>query len=292
MMKFQLTDEVFLFDFLCTKFSESSKNKIKKWVKNQCVSYNGEVVTDLRKKLQAGGELTVDTHGGNRETDYNISFKIYYEDPQLIVVEKPVGISTAGQESSRTMLNAVNAYLEKKSKGQSRAFVVHRLDKEVSGILLFARSRKTMDWLKGHWPQTEKFYFALVEGRPEKPEGTIQGWLREGAKQKVYSTSSEIGAKYAITHYRIIRELDNYSLLEVKIDTGRKNQIRVHLSELGCPIVGDYKYGASPYPLRRVRLHACSFTFPHPLTGKMIRIESPMPKNFLVLKNEDENYKN
>jgi 23S rRNA-/tRNA-specific pseudouridylate synthase len=165
------------------------------------------------------------------------------------------------------------------------------LDKEVSGILLFAKSEKIMDWLKDHWKQTEKIYLALVEGKPKEMQGTISGWLKEGARQKVYTTSSEEGAKYAVTHYRIVQELPSHTLLEVQIETGRKNQIRVHLSDLGCPIVGDYKYGASAHPLRRVRLHACSFTFPHPQTGEMMHIESTMPKDFLVLKNEDENYK-
>ena len=161
----------------------------------------------------------------------------------------------------------------------------------MSGIVLFAKSQFVMNFFKDHWKETEKRYIALVEGAPEKPEGTIQSWLVEDKSQKVHSTGNSVNAKLAITHYKTIQLLDNYTLLEVKLETGRKNQIRVHLSDAGCPIVGDRKYGASTNYIRRIRLHACYLSFQHPVNCKNIIVESPMPKGFLKLREQDEKYK-
>jgi 23S rRNA pseudouridine1911/1915/1917 synthase len=130
-----------------------------------------------------------------------------------------------------------------------------------------------------------------VEGIPENSEGTIKSWLIEDKAMKMHSVEKTAGAKLAITNYKTVKHLDKYTILDIKTETGRKNQIRVHLSDIGCPIVGDRKYGASNDFIRRVRLHASSISFPHPLTGKIIIVESPMPGGFLSLKPRDENYK-
>jgi len=172
-----------------------------------------------------------------------------------------------------------------------RVFVVHRLDKEVSGVLLFARSREAMDIIKERWKETSKHYFAFVEGKPEKEEGTVESWLIEDKSQKVHSTFEREGAKFSVTRYQVIKYVKGNTLLDVTTLTGRKNQIRVHMSDLGCPIIGDRKYGASGSFRRRVRLHACSLSFPHPVTGEEISVSSPMPKGFLVLNDRDEHYK-
>ena len=148
-----------------------------------------------------------------------------------------------------------------------------------------------METLKNMWDQTEKHYFAFVEGTPEKPEGTIRSWLREDKEMKMKSVSEQPGAKLAITHYKTLKNAGNNTLLDIVTETGRKNQIRVHLSDIGCPIVGDRKYGASSEFVRRVRLHASSLRFPHPVSGKEILVESPLPHEFLVLKPKDEKYK-
>ena len=181
--------------------------------------------------------------------------------------------------------------LKSLSKGKNRAYVVHRLDKEVSGVLLFAKTHETMNNFKDNWKETEKHYYALVEGIPEKEEDTIKSWLIEDKSQKVHSTFERPEAKYSVTHYKTIRKMINNALLDVNTETGRKNQIRVHLSDIGCPIVGDRKYGASEEYKRRIRLYAYHLSFPHPVTGKMTTIESPMPKGFLSLKEKDEHYK-
>jgi 23S rRNA-/tRNA-specific pseudouridylate synthase len=181
--------------------------------------------------------------------------------------------------------------LKKLSKGNIRAYVVHRLDKEVSGILLFAKSDIAMNALKDNWKQTDKHYYAFVESVPSKPEGTIKSWLIEDKSLKMHSVNEREGAKLAITNYKTTRIIGNYALLDVKIETGRKNQIRVHLSDIGCPIVGDRKYSAKADYVRRVRLHAYFLSFPHPVNGKMITVKSPIPKGFLTLKAKDEHYK-
>lgn len=190
-----------------------------------------------------------------------------------------------------------------KPKVPEVAYTIHRLDREVSGILLFAKTEKAQLALKENWAKVEKYYYALVEGTPPKTKGIIRSWIREDHKQKMYSLpipvgadvtiaspAPEIDAKLAITHYELIEEYDGCSLLRVQLETGRKNQIRLHLSDLGCPIIGDRKYGADATYKRQVRLFAYALNFPHPTTGKMIRIELPMPKTFLVLGNGHETY--
>ena len=204
---------------------------------------------------------------------------------------KPPGRPTSSTDGSLSIQNIVSDYLEKQSRGKFRAHVVHRLDKEVSGVLLFAKTREVMEIIKEKWEQTEKHYYALVEGLPEKDEDTISSWLVEDRSQKVHSTRNPENAKFSITHYKVMKRIADHALLDVSTETGRKNQIRVHLSDIGCPIIGDRKYGASDEFRRRVRLHAFSLSFPHPETGKMILVKSPMPEGFLSLKQKDERYK-
>ena len=221
----------------------------------------------------------------------NLPFPVLYDDDDVIVIDKPAGIATSSVDGSANIQWTISEYLKEKSKGTVRTYVVHRLDKEVSGVLILAKSEKAMDAIKDRWEETEKHYYALVEGSPENPEGTVKSWLTEDHTQKMHSVKESPNAKLSITNYRTIRIVESNTLLDIKTETGRKNQIRVHMSDIGCPIVGDWKYGASKEFKRRVRLHAYSISFPHPATGKLITVESPMPKGFLSLKARDENYK-
>jgi 23S rRNA pseudouridine1911/1915/1917 synthase len=252
---------------------------------------NGKVITLTSFELKPGDVVEVK---GNSDTPKRVAapFPVLYEDNDVIVVEKPAGISTSSVDNSTNVYHILSQYLKDESKGHVRAYVVHRLDKEVSGVLLFAKSEKAMNIIKDNWKETKKFYYALVEGSPENAEGTIESWLTKDKNFKVYSIRIQSEkAKFAITHYRTIKKLNKNTLLEMNIETGRKNQIRVHLSELGCPIVGDRKYGASSDFVRRVRLHAFYLSFPHPVTKEIITVESPLPKGFLVLKDRNEIYK-
>jgi 23S rRNA pseudouridine1911/1915/1917 synthase len=279
-----------LLEFLIEQHPDSPRTRIKKLLQSGTVRVNSRPLTLHSYPLKPGDIVEFGGKVGIA-TKASLPFPVLFEDQHVIVIDKPAGINTSSVDGSSSIQWILSEYLRNLSKGIVRTYVVHRLDKEVSGVLLLAKSEKAMDIIKAHWEETEKHYFALVEGIPEKSEGTIQSWLIEDNAMKMHSVSEKDGAKLAITHYKTIRNINNYTLLDIKTKTGRKNQIRVHLSDIGCPIVGDRKYGASTEFVRRVRLHACSLSFPHPVNGDMITVESPMPEGFLALKAKDEKYK-
>jgi 23S rRNA pseudouridine1911/1915/1917 synthase len=277
-------------EFLTGQYPESPKTRIKKLLQSGTIRVNNRPTTLHSFSLKPGDIVDFGMKTGI-SIKTSLPFPVLYDDPYIIVIDKPAGISTSSIDGSANVQRILSEYLKDISKGTVRTYVVHRLDKEVSGVLLLAKSENAMDTIKDKWEETEKHYFALVEKIPENPEGTIKSWLTEDNKQKMHSVDEAGGGKLAITHYRTIRNINNYALLDIKTETGRKNQIRVHLSDIGCPIVGDRKYGASTDYIRRVRLHACSISFPHPETGEMIRVESPLPVGFLSLRAKDEKYK-
>jgi 23S rRNA pseudouridine1911/1915/1917 synthase len=279
-----------LLEFLTELYPDSPRTRIKKLLRSGTVNINSKPVT-LHSYPLKPGDIVETIPQTVKAAKAGVPFPILYEDKHVIVVEKPAGKPTSSTDGSLSIYEIISEYLRKQSKGKERAYVVHRLDKEVSGVLLFAKSHDAMETIKEEWVKTEKHYYALVEGLPEKSEDTIKSWLIEDNAQKVHSTRESPNAKFSITSYKIIKRLPNYSLLDVKTDTGRKNQIRVHLSDIGCPIVGDRKYGASADFIRRVRLHAYSLLFPHPESGEMMTVLSPMPDGFLSVKAKDEHYK-
>jgi len=279
-----------LIELLTRQYPDSPRTRIKKLLQSGSVRINNKPVTLHSYKLNPGDTVEINRQLVNA-AKAGLPFEILYEDNEILVVDKPAGRPTSSTDGSLSIQEILSVFLKRQSKGKYRAYVVHRLDKEVSGVLLFAKTRDTMDTIKGNWKQTEKHYYALVEGIPEKPEDTIKSWLIEEKSQIVHSTSETANAKFSVTNYKTIRLLKDHALLDVKTDTGRKNQIRVHLSDIGCPIVGDRKYGSKEEYKRRIRLHACSLSFPHPATGKILTITSPMPDGFLSLKLKDEHYK-
>ncbi len=277
-------------EFLQEQYPDSPRTRIKKMLSSGDIRVNNRSVTLFSYSLKPGDTVDIIRKAGPK-SKIGLPFPVLYEDRNVIVVDKPAGTSTSSIDGSVNISQIVSEFLRDLSKGKVRAHVVHRLDKEVSGVLLLAKSEVDMDIIKENWKETGKHYYALVEGIPSKTEDTITSWLIEDNKQKVLSVPERPGARFSITHYKIIKTINNYALLDVSTETGRKNQIRVHLSEMGCPIVGDRRYGASADYVRRIRLHAYHLSFPHPATGKIVTIESPMPKSFLVLKAEDEKYK-
>jgi 23S rRNA pseudouridine1911/1915/1917 synthase len=279
-----------LLEFLIEQHPDSPRTRIKKLLQSGTVRVNNKPSTLHSYPLKPGDTVEFSGKVGIA-TKASLPFPVLYEDQHVIVIDKPAGINTSSVDGSSSIQWIISDYLKNMSKGIIRTYVVHRLDKEVSGVLLLAKSEKAMDIIKDKWEQTEKHYYAMVEGIPENAEGTLKSWLKEDKAMKMHSVIESSGGKLAITHYKTIRNLSNYSLLDIRTETGRKNQIRVHLSDLGCPIVGDRKYGASTDFIRRVRLHACSISFPHPVTGEIIFVESPMPEGFLSLKAKNEKYK-
>lgn len=289
-MKTTINKTQTLLEFLISQYPDSPRTRIKKLLQSGTVRVNNKPSTLHSLQLKSGDIVEYGLKSG-AVVKIRSPFPVLFEDKEVIVIDKPAGIATSSIDGSANIQEAMSGFMKDVSKGTIRTYVVHRLDKEVSGVLVLAKSESMMDIIKDKWEETEKHYFALVEGIPENPEDTIKSWLIEDGAMKMHSVNERANAKLAITHYRIIKILGNYALLDINTETGRKNQIRVHMSDIGCPIVGDRKYGASAEFVRRVRLHACSITFPHPVTGKMITVESPMPKGFLSLKPRDEDYK-
>lgn len=226
--------------------------------------------------------------------------EILYEDRELIVISKPAGLLTVAADgpTTATAWRQVTDYLQLRNK-RARAQVVHRLDRDTSGVLLFAKNEELKLALQERWNElvTLRGYTAVVSGCPAPSEGTVRSFLLENRAHIVYSAPERRGGKEAITHYRVVDSRRGFSLVDVRIDTGRKNQIRVHMGDLGCPVVGDKKYGNGTDPLRRLGLHAGTLELRHPKTGELLRFEAPLPVEFTRLfpgrrKKEDEPHEN
>jgi 23S rRNA pseudouridine1911/1915/1917 synthase len=207
-----------------------------------------------------------------------VGIRIVHEDAALVVIDKPAGLLSvaAGEEKLDTAFARLNAAMTARRAG--RPFVVHRLDRETSGLLLFARSAAVRDRLQGNWSQVIKTYLAVVDGDPRPAEGTIRNFLTEQKNLRVRASADrQPGSKEAVTHYRVVAARGGRALVEVKLETGRKHQIRVHLAGLGCPVVGDPAYGPANSAGGRLCLHAWRLSVAHPTTRRPIELESPPP---------------
>ena len=208
---------------------------------------------------------------------------ILHEDRDILVVDKPAGLLTMGTDSdkTRTAYFILTDYIRKGySKSWNRVFIVHRLDRETSGILIFAKNIEAKLRLQDHWKETEKKYLAVVHGRCDKKSETITTYLAENKAHVVYSTSDATKGKLSQTAYKVLKQTKYFALLEVDLMTGRKNQIRVHLAGIGHAVVGDKKYGKGDRAHRRLALHARSISFKHPFSGKRLTLETKVPAYF------------
>ncbi|MEI7896722.1 MAG: RluA family pseudouridine synthase [bacterium] len=291
-MKIKIQEPTTLLDHLFSQLQTASKTTVKNKIVHGNVRVNGKMVTNPAAMLKEGDAVEY-VKQAVKINKVKPPYQVLFEDGAILVAVKPAGLLTIGDRGlgGTSFYQQMAAYVKENSKGKERLFVVHRLDREVSGILLFAKSEKIQEEIKNHWMDTKKLYYALVEGQPKEDKGTIRSWLMEGHDQRVYSVQVQEGAKLGITHYRVMDRTPDYALLEVELETGRKNQIRVHLSEMDCPVVGDRRYGADSTYERRIRLHAFYLSIRHPATGKLIDFKSKMPKGFLELKPGDEKYK-
>lgn len=255
----------------------------KNLLKFGAVAVNGVVVRQFDHPLAIGDQLVVQgaqTAAAEGRLDY-AQIQVVFEDAALIVLEKPAGLLTVGTDSAETdtLFFRLNEYLRTHdADNPQRALVVHRLDRETSGLVLFAKSEEVQRRLQESWPQVEKVYRAIVEGEPEPKHGTITGYLTETSALQVFHNDHRTpGGRLAITHYRWLQTRGDYSLVEVRLQTGRKHQIRVHLAGLGCLVAGDRRYGSKVDPCGRLGLHACALAFTHPLTGESLRFNSALP---------------
>jgi len=211
---------------------------------------------------------------------------ILHEDKDILVVEKPAGLLTVGTErdKSRTAHYLLNDYVRKGNpKSRNRVYVVHRLDQDTSGILIFAKSEQAKKFLQEHWEQTEKHYLAIVHGQLNPKEGMISSYLVENAAQRVYSTPDAARGKLSQTAYKVLKEGKGFSLVDIHLLTGRKHQIRVHFAEKGHPVAGDRKYGNGDHGAKRLALHARSISFIHPFSGKSMNFDTGVPEDFARL---------
>ena len=212
--------------------------------------------------------------------------ELLYEDDDLLVVNKPCGLLTMGtdRDKSRTAHSILNDYVRKGNiKSRNRIYIVHRLDRETSGVLIFAKSEKVKLILQEQWKNNEKIYLTVVYGELTPKEGTISSYLAENNAYSVYSTPDSTKGKLSHTAYKVLKETKGFSLLEIHLLTGRKHQIRVHLSEKGHPVVGDKRYGKGADGYNCLALHAKSLCFIHPISGKQLLFETPIPEYFTRL---------
>ncbi len=283
-----------LLEFLLKKCN-TSRNNVKALLVRKQVLVNGSVVTQYNFVLAKDDEVkiakrpmkdAVVAKPSARVLKQNAikprtSLSSVYEDEDFIAIDKPVGLlSVESDKDTDCAYGHVLAYMQQRDKN-SRPFILHRIDKETSGILVFTKNIKLHSMLKLHWNEQvqTREYYAVVEGILEKKSDTITSYLKENVNNLVYSTKDPSGQK-AITHYEVVKENENYSLLKVKIDTGRKNQIRVHMKDLGHPIVGDEKYGNPKSPLGRLGLHASKLEFIHPVSKELITLNAHLPPAF------------
>ena len=263
---------------------KGSKTKIKATLQGRGIKVNGKITTQFDYLLKPGAKISVS------QTKKNDQFKsryvkIVYEDRWLVVVEKAVGIlSMAAGHSSLNVKTVLDDYFHKSGQ-KCRAHVVHRLDRDTSGLMVYAKDMETEQLFEHDWHDIvyDRRYVAVVSGEMEEDQGTIANWLKDNKAYVTYSSPTDNGGKYAVTHFFTLDRTTEHSLVEYKLETGRKNQIRVHSADMGHPVCGDTKYGNGDDPLHRLCLHAFVLCFTHPVTHEPMEFETPIPVAFRQL---------
>lgn len=272
-----------LLPFLLERVRGKSRNAVKSLLLNRQVWVDGKAVSRHDFALTPGMRVTLLPPGDARA--HKPPFPILYQDDALIAIDKPAGLLTVAneREKERTAYRKLSDFLGDQGS-QKSLFVVHRLDMDTSGVVIFARTDKMKYALQDDWNALVKCraYLAIVEGAPPQPSGTVRSWLLETANHTVYSGGEKSGGKEAVTRYQALAHKGGYTLLRVELDSGRKNQIRVHMKDLGCPILGDKKYGNGDWKvLGRLGLHACELAFTDPRNGQALDLIAPPPREFL-----------
>lgn len=282
-VRFMVKENCELMIFLMTKMSGISRTKVKNMLSNGLVWVDDEVVSQYNFMLQPGMQVRI----GKKEEKRKFTSKwmrIVFEDKYIVVVEKREGIVTNSPTDEVSIQRVLNNYFEF-TRQRCRAHTVHRLDKHTSGLLIFAKDKKISFMFEKNWKDiiSDRRYVAVVEGFMEKEYGTVESYLKDNRMFVSYSSDTDDGGKHAITHYKTLKRKPDFSLVELRLETGRKNQIRVHMHDLKHPIVGDEKYGSTSDPIKRVALHAYKLSFTHPITNEELSFETPIPTNFMQL---------
>lgn len=281
LLTFNVTEETQLLPFLMEKMHGISRNRVKALLTNRVILVDNKITTHPLTELLPGQVVQLD------RSKHKMAFRsndidIVYEDPYLVVVDKRAGLlSMSNNSRQETVQTVLNRYLEK-GGGRNTSHLVHRLDRDTSGLMVYAKDVQTQQSLIRGWQElvTDRRYIAIVSGELEQQEGTVRSWLTEDKRFVIHSSPVDNGGQYAVTHYRVLESNGKYSLVELFLETGRKNQIRVHMADLGHPVVGDRKYGSEDDSIRRLGLHAYMLCFRHPVTGKYLRFETPVPESF------------
>lgn len=278
---YTVNEEAHLLEWLIQN-TKGSRSKIKATLQGRGIKVNGKTVSQFDFPLLPGMKISVSQSKKN-DTFKSRYLKVVYEDRWLVVVEKAVGIlSMAAGHSSLNVKSVLDDYFHK-TRQKCSAHVVHRLDRDTSGLLVYAKDFETEQILEHNWHDIvyDRRYVALVSGEVEQNEGTIANWLKDNTAYITYSSPVDNGGKYAVTHYRVLRRSADYTLMEYKLETGRKNQIRVHSADMGHPVCGDVKYGNGDNPIHRLCLHAYKLCFWHPATNERMEFETPIPNDFI-----------
>lgn len=274
-----------LLEYLIGAMPDRKRTNVKNFLKHNQVMVNGAITRQWDQPLAAGDKVCVNT---TREfqTFRNPRLRIVYEDEHIIVVNKGYGLLSMGTDRKHegTAYWLLRDYVKRQNPA-NKLFIVHRLDQQTSGLMVFARTPEAKEALQHNWNNMvlERTYVAVTEGTPDPAEGEVRGYLAENAAHEVYTTDDPRKGKLAVTRYRTLQSRGKYALVELSLDTGRKNQIRVHMQQLGTPISGDRRYGGTASPIHRLALHAQTLRFIHPITRRDMNFTSALPPGFAKL---------
>ena len=271
-----------LLAFVMQAIDGISRNKAKAILAGNGVRVNGQIASQHDLPLRAGQRVEISKRKP-RAVLQNRFVRLVYEDKHLLVIDKQPGIlSMATEHHAFCVKTVLDDYLQK-SHSKCTAHVVHRLDRDTSGLMVFAKTMEAEQILEEHWHQivSDRRYVAVVSGRMDKKSGSVESWLKDNKAFFTYSSHQPGDGKYALTHYKVLRVDQAHTMVELRLETGRKNQIRVHMQDLGHPVCGDPKYGGhEDDPCHRLCLHAFRLHFQHPITGEHLRFDTPTPQAF------------
>ena len=271
-----------LLSFLIESMPQRKRTSIKELLKHNQVAVNNIPTTQFDTEIHHGDTIKVNLTREFR-LFYHRRIKLVYEDDDIIVVNKGYGLLSMGTDRVKdgTAYSIVRDYI-KWQDPRNNLFIVHRLDRDTSGLMMFAKNEQAKETMQHNWNNMvlNRKYLAVVEGKVEQESGSVRSYLAETSQYEVYSTQNPDEGQLAVTRYRTLKCKNGYTLLEVELDTGRKNQIRVHMKDLGHPIAGDRKYGAKSSPIHRLALHAQTLRFVHPVTRREMNFETPIPTSF------------
>lgn len=281
---YTVEEDAQLLDWLIANLKGLSRNKVKDTLHGRGIKVNGKIVTQFDYPLTRGMKISVSKSKKN-DTFKSRYVNLVYEDPYLVVIEKKPGIlSMAAGHKSLNVKTVLDDYF-RHTKQRCTAHVVHRLDRDTSGLMVYAKDMQTEQTLEHEWHNIvyDRRYVAVVSGEMEEDEGTIANWLKDNKAYVTYSSPVDNGGKYAVTHFHVLDRTTEHSLVEYKLETGRKNQIRVHSADMNHPVCGDVKYGNGDDPIHRLCLHAYMLHFFHPVTRARMEFETPIPSQFRML---------